>query len=109
MQNLVFTQLSIPEVRQLFREEIQSFFENKSFPVNKDQDEIGRGAKFASSVIGKAVPTIYALVSSNDIPHSKQGKDLYFSRRELEEWVRSGKRTTQKEAAEIASNRAAFA
>lgn len=29
MQNLVFTQLSVPEVRQLFREELQAFFRDK--------------------------------------------------------------------------------
>jgi hypothetical protein len=103
MENLVFTQLSIPEVRRMFREEIENFFANKVIarPENViDDDEIGKGAEFASKLTGKAVPTIYDLVHKRLIPHSKRGGDLYFSRRELTEWMLSGRRKTQGEIAQ---------
>jgi len=103
MDTLVFTQLSIPEVRQILREEIESFFENKSFPPTQNQDDIGKGAEYASRITGKAIPTIYDLVHKRLIPHSKRGKDLYFSRSDLEKWIRSGKRITQAEAKELAA------
>ena len=39
MENLVFTQLSIPEVRQLFREELARFFAEN--PIGLPQTETG--------------------------------------------------------------------
>jgi excisionase family DNA binding protein len=97
MQNLVFTQLSIPEVRQLFREELKTFFaENQINQTQSDADEIG-GVELAMQVTGKAKPTIYDLVHKRQIPHSKRGKHLYFSKRELLEWISSGKRKTASE------------
>ena len=38
------------------------------------------------------------------IPHSKQGRQLYFSRKELTDWLKSGKRKTQAELALDAEN-----
>lgn len=97
MENLVFTQLSIPEVRQLFREELEHYFaENKTGETVAETDEIG-GIDLAIKITGLAKPTIYALVSERKIPHSKQGKRLYFSRQELLEWLKQGKRKTQAE------------
>lgn len=97
MQNLVFTQLSIPEVRQIFRDELESFFaEKQSGSKQIETDEIS-GIDLAIELTGLAKPTIYGLVSERKIPHSKQGKRLYFSRRELIEWIKDGKRKTQTE------------
>ncbi len=48
----------------------------------------------ASKYLNLAIPTLYGLVSNKIIPHMKKGKKLYFSRQELEEWIRSGRRKT---------------
>ena len=48
------------------------------------------------------VPTIYGLVSRLQIPHMKKGKRLYFSKSELVEWIKSGKRQTRDEIADEA-------
>jgi excisionase family DNA binding protein len=98
MQNLFFTQLSIPEVQQIFRNELENFFAEKSLNTKTEADEIG-GIDLAVEITGKAKPTIYALVHKRKIPHSKQGKQLYFSRKELTDWLKSGKRKTQAELA----------
>ncbi len=104
MQNLVFTQLSIPEVRQLLREELESFFaENQPGASRVETDEIS-GIDLAVELTGLAKPTIYGLVSERKIPHSKQGKRLYFSRQELLDWIKDGKRRTQAEIKIEAAN-----
>lgn len=51
----------------------------------------------ASKFINLAKPTIYGLVSRKEIPHSKKGKRLYFSKFELLDWVKSGRRKTVSE------------
>lgn len=93
--------LTIPttdDIRAAVRDELTAFFSTFQLQSKTDQDEIGKGAKFASKITGKAVPTIYYLCHERLIPHSKQGKDLYFSRNELIKWMTAdGKRKTQSE------------
>lgn len=44
--------------------------------------------------------TVYNLVSKAAIPYSKKGKPLYFSKRELKDWIMSGRRKTRNEIKE---------
>src|SRR5205085_11600024 len=104
MENLVFTQLSIPEVRQLLREELEAFFAQHPLIENFDEDEIG-GIELAEKITGLKVPTIYGLVADSKIPHMKRGKKLYFSKNELLGWIRQGRRKTQEEIESEASAR----
>jgi len=48
------------------------------------------------------IPTIRALAPN--IPHSKMGKRLYFSQKDLLEWIESGKRKTRSELNAEADN-----
>jgi excisionase family DNA binding protein len=51
--------------------------------------------KEAGQLINLAVPTIYGLVGKSGIPVCKKGKRLYFSKTELLDWVKSGRKKTQ--------------
>ncbi len=104
MQNIILTQLSIPELNQLFYEAIDKYFADKQInPVKPEADEIG-GIELAVEVTGKAKPTIYNACSDRTIPHWKKGKRLYFSRKELTDWLKSGKRKTHSELTLDAEN-----
>ncbi len=59
----------------------------------------------AGSLISLSVPTIYGLVHRSEIPVSKRGKRLYFSKQELTEWIKAGRKKT---LAEIASEAGSF-
>lgn len=48
----------------------------------------------ACQIIGKAKPTVYALVRKRIIPCYKNGKKLYFFEDELLEWISKGKKKT---------------
>ena len=58
----------------------------------------------AANFLDLAAPTIYSLVSKGEIPVNKRGKRLYFSKMELEEWVKAGRKKTNSEIAEEAEN-----
>ena len=59
--------------------------------------------KQAAQLLCLSVPTIYGLVSRAAIPVSKRGKRLYFSKAELTQWIKDGrKKTTTEIAAEAA-------
>lgn len=51
----------------------------------------------AAEMLSIAVPTIYGYVSKRQIPVAKKGKKLYFSRKELLEWVKQGRKRTLSE------------
>lgn len=55
-----------------------------------------------AEVLTLSIPTIYAMTSTNRIPFFKRGKKVYFSRIEIDAWVKSGRRKTVDEiAAEV--------
>ena len=56
----------------------------------------------AGELINLSVPTIYGYVSRNEIPFSKKGKRLYFSKQELIAWIKEGRRKTVAEIADEA-------
>lgn len=73
--------------------ELKEGFERVLSQANTSEpDEIGKGAEYAAQITGKAIPTIYGLVSKRLIPHSKRGGDLYFSKKDLLAWIQEGKR-----------------
>jgi len=53
--------------------------------------------KQAGDFISLSVPTIYGLVQRAAIPVSKRGKRLYFSKQELTEWIKAGRKLTVSE------------
>jgi len=50
--------------------------------------------KQAAELLSLSVPTIYGLVAKQEIPVSKKGKRLYFSKQELTEWIKAGRKLT---------------
>lgn len=102
--DLTVTNLTLADITQAIRNELETFLtENHIGQLQPETDQIG-GIELAIEITGLAKPTIYGLVSMRKIPHSKKGKRLYFSRRELLEWLSAGKRKTQAEIAVEAAN-----
>ncbi len=66
---------------------------------NSSQPEIDQllTIKQAGEILSLSVPTLYGLVSRQAIPVSKRGKRLYFSRFELTEWIKAGRKLTVSE------------
>jgi len=44
-----------------------------------------------------SVPTIYGLNSKGELPACKRGKRLYFSKQELTNWIKAGRKKTNSE------------
>jgi excisionase family DNA binding protein len=50
--------------------------------------------KPAAEFLSLSVPTMYTLVSKAEIPVSKRGNRLYFSKQELTDWIKAGRKKT---------------
>jgi len=48
----------------------------------------------AAEFLNLSVQTLYGKVCHREIPVSKKGKRLYFYKSELEDWIKSGKKST---------------
>ena len=51
----------------------------------------------AASFLRLSVPTIYGLISRNAIPSMKRSKRVYFSKTELENYLKEGKKKSSEE------------
>ena len=52
----------------------------------------------AAELLSLTTPTLYGLVHKKAIPYSKKSKRLYFSKSELLDWIKSGRRKTIEES-----------
>jgi predicted DNA-binding transcriptional regulator AlpA len=104
MENITFTLLTADDISRAIRKELKAILaENGRGTANIETDDIG-GIALAMTLTELAQSTIYSLCSKRKIPHSKRGKRLYFSRQELTEWLKQGKRKTQAEITLEAEN-----
>ena len=78
----------VAELKTLVTQKQETKTTNKRIPIEIEE---------ASKIIGKAKPTIYALVRKRLLPCYKNGKKLYFFEDELLKWIESGKKKTIKE------------
>ncbi len=58
----------------------------------------------AANFLSLSVPTIYSKVSKRELPHMKRGKRLYFSRTELLEYIKEGRKKSNAEIAQEANS-----
>lgn len=52
----------------------------------------------AANLLSVSLPTVYGYVHFKQIPCMKRRGKLYFSKKELEEWVKEGRRMTRAES-----------
>jgi excisionase family DNA binding protein len=88
----------------LFEELIRSISEKVSENIIRtinvattDDEPPFIGITEAAALIHKAVPTVYGLVHKNKIPFIKNGKQLYFVKADILEWVKSGTQKTSRD------------
>jgi len=95
-QTLILTSLTTPQLRDLFRDEIESYFKKNPLgkqAVNNDEDiilDIDQAAEY----IKLSVPSIYRLTGSDDLPFIRRGRKLLFSRKDLTAWLMEGRKPT---------------
>ncbi|WP_329905615.1 helix-turn-helix domain-containing protein [Porphyromonas pogonae] len=81
--------------------EIKSLVEKRQ-PPTVPAKRIPIGIEEACKIIGKAKPTVYALVRKRFIPCYKNGKKLYFFEEELLAWIENGRKKMVQEISEEA-------
>jgi excisionase family DNA binding protein len=97
MQAVTITQITPPELETLIESSIKKVL---SMQVHEQQEnEQLLTIQQAGEVLNLSVPTLYGYVQRAEIPVCKRGKRLYFSRQELLQWVKAGRKKTLTETA----------
>lgn len=106
METLTFEQL--PVAVTLLTKEVSELkallLKNSEQQPTQPQDEL-LTIQQASELLNLSVPTLYSKVSKGELPVMKRSKRLYFSRTELIEYLKAGKR---KSSAEIEAEADAY-
>jgi excisionase family DNA binding protein len=105
--------MSVSFVTSFSHEEFKSFIkqsirevlnEERTAGLKESSDDDLMDVENTAKFLGMAVPTIYEKTSRRLIPHLKQGKKIYFSKRELKAWLNKGKVKTMTEIHDEASS-----
>ena len=98
MEALTFEQL--PTAVTLLTKEVSELkallLKNSDQQPSQPQDEL-LTIQQASELLNLSVATLYSKVSKNELPVMKRSKRLYFSRTELIEYLKAGKRKSSAE------------
>lgn len=77
--------------------EIKRMLLSKSNMQSSEVPDQFLNIKEAALYLDLTVPTIYSMVSRNELPVMKRSKRLYFSRLELAEYIKVGRKKTKAE------------
>lgn len=99
MQNLTFNELP-QAVTQLYGklENIERLLLENSNQHQPETDEL-LTVQDAAKLLSLSVPTIYTLISKGDLPVMKRSKRCYFSKQDLINYLKQGRRKTNLEIA----------
>jgi excisionase family DNA binding protein len=75
--------------------QIERLLLEKSEPTNTTDELLT--IQQAGEFLKLSVATLYGYVQRAEIPVSKRGKRLYFSRQELTDWIKAGRKKTVEE------------
>ncbi len=97
MENIVFTQLSISELRKIFRQEIEDTLLNYNKNGNSNPDRWLSLDELREYLPGKPTrATIYRWVKQGKIPTKKFGNRLGFLKSEIDQFLKEKHRIVNK-------------
>ena len=104
-QNFTFDQL--PKAVTLLTKEVSELkrllIEKQEHPPTEQPEQL-LTVQEAAAFLNLTVPTIYSKVSKGELPVMKRSKRLYFSRTELMEYLKEGRKKSNAEIEQEAEN-----
>jgi excisionase family DNA binding protein len=89
MQAVTITQITAPELETLIENSIKKVLSTQQ--AKQPETDKLLTIQEAAEFLRLTVPTIYGKVHRNELPYMKRGKRVYFSSRELMEYLKAGR------------------
>lgn len=96
MENVILSPITLEQLESRidfrFQQSLEKILSKQKPETSEEKDHIS--FKEGCDFLGIAYPTGYAKVSKREIPYIKKGKFIYFSKKQLTDWLYSGRRKT---------------
>lgn len=93
----VFFNVPLSKLEPIFKRWIREVNDEKVEILQQKQPDQFLTIQQAAELLCLTVPTLYSKVSKNELPVMKRGKRLYFSRTELLEYLKEGRKKSNAE------------
>jgi excisionase family DNA binding protein len=103
MQAVTITQITPPELETLIENSIKKALSIHTQAPQHEPDEL-LTVQNAAEFLSLSVPTIYGLISKGQLPVMKRSKRCYFSKIELINYLKQGRKKTIAETDNEAQN-----
>jgi len=99
MNDILLSPIRLDEMESLVQKSVKKALDQYGIgKLNTEpEDEPLMTIHEAANLLRIAVPTMYSYVSRREIPFIKKRQRLYFDRKQLQEWLRSGQQRTSAE------------
>jgi len=94
---MVILQLNSEQLSDLVQDAVRKVIRETSQNTAPPEPEQLLTVKQAADLLNLSIASIYGLTHRAVIPVCKRGKKLYFSRQELLDWIKDGRKKTAKE------------
>jgi excisionase family DNA binding protein len=95
MNDVLFTPIRLNELEVLIQRSVEKALKGSTQTKEPANDILT--VREAAGFLNLAVPTLYGMVSKNQIPYMKRSKRLYFSRHDLTEYLKAGRKVSPEE------------
>lgn len=92
-----YTFEQIPEILKRIEGRLDRIEEILLNPIENDYSDDFIGTKDACKILKVTLPTLYSKVCLREIPFYKKGNRLHFSKSELIQWIKDGKKRSLSE------------
>jgi excisionase family DNA binding protein len=93
MENIILSPIHVNELSLLIEDSVRKALKDIPTQVKAPEPESDLiNIEEAATILNLSVQTIYGLTSSRKLRHFKKGKRLYFSKNEIVEWIKSGRK-----------------
>ena len=94
MQETILISMPVADLQTIITDCVNTCLKTSlSDNTEQEQDSL-LNIQQAATLLGLSVATLYSKVSKAEIPVSKQGNRLYFSKQELTNWIKTGRKKT---------------
>lgn len=97
MQAVTITQISASELESIIEGSIKKFLSGQKQEIQKTDTDDLLTVEDTAKFLHLSVPTIYGLIHKGALPVMKRSKRCYFSKKELIDYLRQGRRKTVSE------------
>lgn len=105
MDSITIKEITPAELQALVEQSVRKVLAEPKTEIDAAEPDAILTIEQAAEFLNLSKATLYGYVHNSTIPVSKRGKRLYFSKMELLQWIKEGRKKTHSEIEQEANSR----